>query len=179
MSDDHDLIHRIEQQDQTALALLYERYGAMVYSLIYRILGDKPLSEEATQDTFLKVWRRIARWDADKGRFSSWLLTVARYTAIDHLRSERRQTLPNTLPLDEELSYSGIEELRDGQLLRTLLLQLPDEQRQVIELAFFQSLTHAELAENLKLPLGTVKTRVRLGLQKLRVLWLEAIGQET
>jgi RNA polymerase sigma-70 factor, ECF subfamily len=177
MPDDYDLIHRIEQQDQTALALLYERYGAVVYSLVYRILNDKALAEEATQDTFLKVWRRIAQWDADKGRFSSWLLTVARYTAIDHLRSERRQTVPHVVPLDEGIQSGGFEEIRDGQSLRMLLQQLPQEQREVIELAFFQSLTHVELAGKLNLPLGTVKTRVRLGLQKLRSLWFESVHE--
>jgi RNA polymerase sigma-70 factor, ECF subfamily len=105
------------------------------------------------------------------------LLTVARYTAIDHLRSERRQTVPHVVPLDEGIQSGGFEEIRDGQSLRMLLQQLPQEQREVIELAFFQSLTHVELAGKLNLPLGTVKTRVRLGLQKLRSLWFESVHE--
>lgn len=180
---DRDLMRRIEQQDQSALAQLYERYGRPVYSLTYRVLQNTALAEEATQDTFMKVWKQSARWDSDKGVLTSWLLTIARYTAIDRLRQEQRQTAPQMVSIDAIVapeSEEGQPEdiiLRDGVVLRHLLTQIPQEQAQVIEMGFFQGLTHTELAERLDQPLGTIKTRARLGLQKLRALWNELENQ--
>lgn len=181
---DRDLMRRIEQQDQSALAQLYERYGRPVYSLTYRVLQNAALAEEATQDTFMKVWKQSTRWDSHKGALTSWLLTIARYTAIDRLRQEQRQTAPQTVSLDSIVSPEAVEGqpedaiLRDGVVLRHLLTQIPQEQAQVIEMGFFQGLTHTELAERLEQPLGTIKTRARLGLQKLRALWNELENQE-
>lgn len=181
---DRDLMRRIEQQDQSALAQLYERYGRPVYSLTYRVLQNSALAEEATQDTFMKVWKQSARWDSDKGVLTSWLLTIARYTAIDRLRQEQRQTAPQMVSIDAIVSPEAEEGqpediiLRDGVVLRHLLTQIPQEQAQVIEMGFFQGLTHTELAERLDQPLGTIKTRARLGLQKLRALWIELESQE-
>lgn len=176
---DEELLMRIEQQDQAALALLYERYSTPVYSLAYRILGSTELAEEAMQDTFMKVWRLSSRWDPAKGRFSSWLLTITRYTAIDLLRTEQRQATPeasgldNVTPPADDTARPDDPLLHDGRMLRELMTRLPFEQSQAIQMAFFQGLTHRELAERLNLPLGTVKTRVRLGLQKLKSLWTE------
>lgn len=181
---DAELIQRIIQQDQQALMELYARYGAQVYSLAVRVLRDATLAEEATQDTFLKVWRRSVDWDASKGLLSSWLLTIARYTAIDHLRRERRHIAkdpndPASVPdLMDRRAAVGDVQWQNGQLLRELMSRLPPEQGQVIELAFFQGMTHSEMAEHLALPLGTIKTRTRLGLQKLRALWQEAVGAD-
>ncbi len=172
-------MHRILRQDQVALALLYARYGKLVFSLTFRILQNSTLAEEATQDTFLKVWRSAAQWDAAKGQLVSWLLTVARYTAIDRLRQEKRQNAPGLTSLEDVqwLPGSGdhLEErlLRDGYLIRGLMDHLPREQAHAIELDFFEGLTHNELATRLNLPLGTVKARIRMGLQKLRAHWLE------
>lgn len=182
--DDQELLKRIQRGDQTALALLYERYGKPVYSLAYRVLQNAHLAEEAAQDTFMKVWKQSSQWDPARGRFSSWLLTVARYTAIDRLRQESRQAAPGAAALDDLpplLSEDGIPHdslLQDGRLLRDLLRTLPPEQAHIIELAFFSGMTHSEMAEKLDLPLGTVKTRARLGLQKLRDLWSEATRTE-
>lgn len=175
--DDRNLVERIERRDQQALATLYERYGGPVYGLAYRVTGSAAMAEEAAQDTFLKVWNQASRWDPDKGKFSSWLLTIARYTAIDRLRQEQRH---NSVPIDnvpDPPSSTGIPHdpvLQDGRMLREMLAQIPPEQAELIEMAFFQGMTHRQLAEQLDLPLGTVKTRVRLGLQKLRGLWIEA-----
>ena len=166
------LLRRIEKGDEAALAVLFADYGTAVYSLTRRVLNDETLAQEAAQDTFLKVWRNPRAWDASKGQFSSWLLTLARYTAIDRLRRERRQTYQDT-DLHDEIAASDDEEdppqIERGQML-TLLAHLPDEQRILIEMAFFKGMKHSELAEALNLPLGTVKTRGRLGLQKLRRL---------
>lgn len=173
-------MRRVELRDQAALALLYDRYGSQVYGLAYRVLRNSALAEEATQDTFMKVWRQSARWDSQKGLLLHWLLTITRYTAIDRLRQEQRQTAPQTVSFDliaaPASDTDGPEQvaMHDGRVLRGLLAQLPPEQAQVIELGFFQGLTHTELAERLNLPLGTIKTRVRLGLHKLRALWQAA-----
>ena len=169
---DEELLQRVGQRDQAALALLYQRYGRLVYSLAVRIAGHTYLAEEITQDIFLEIWRRPDRWDARKGRFSSWLFTVTRFTAIDRIRWEWRRTgrnvalddLPDWLSQDR----NGDDLWKDGQTLRLLLSQLPPGQSQAVELAFFQGLTHSEIAARLNIPLGTIKTRIRLGLQKLK-----------
>lgn len=176
---DADVLQLISQQEQSALTHLYERYGGPVYSLTLQVLNQPYLAEEATQDTFMKVWHNPHQWDAKKGRFISWLLTVARYTAIDRLRKEQRQPT-NTANSIEDMplpSKTGIPEeqlFRDGQLLRDLIKQLPEDQATVVRMGFFLAMSHSELSQQLDVPLGTVKTRVRLGLKKLRGLWLEA-----
>ncbi len=173
-------MRRIVAQDQAALMALYERFGSQVYGLALRVLRDSRLAEEAAQDAFLKVWNKSVQWDPAKGHVGSWLLTIARYAAIDRLRREQRHSaaggtfldaLPDQLP---GTAIVGDRRWVDGQLLRQLMTKLPAEQAMVIELAFFQGMTHTELAEHLGWPLGTVKTRLRSGLQKLRVLWSEA-----
>ena len=181
-SNDADLMRRIVAQDQSALMTLFERFGSQVYGLALHVLRDSRLAEEASQDTFLKVWNKSVQWDPAKGQLDSWLLTIARYAAIDRLRREQRHTaagatFPDALP-DHTPGATIVGDRRwiDGQLLRQLMAELPAEQAQVIELAFFQGMTHSELAESLGWPLGTGKTRLRSGLQNLRVLWTEAVG---
>lgn len=182
--DDLRLIRRVAQRDQNALLDLYTRYGNAVYALALRVLQQSALAEEVTQDVFLKLWQQPDRWNPGLGRFSSWLLTLARNASIDRLRHEQRRgyrptafgaydegrdppedTAAEPSPFSDPLWY-------DGQILRRLLTRLPAEQRELVELAFFRGYTHSELAELLGLPLGTVKTRLRAGLQKLRALWL-------
>ena len=177
--DDSALLAYIAEKDQRALNTLYERYGTPVYSLALQVLRSEKNAEEVTQDTFMKVWNNPQQYDSSKGRFISWLLTVTRYTAIDRLRAEMRQATTNADDLEyvNVVSKTGIPEdplRRDGQLIRELLTQLPTEQATLVQLGFLQGMTHRELSEKLDIPLGTVKTRVRLGLQKLKVLWLEA-----
>jgi RNA polymerase sigma-70 factor (ECF subfamily) len=181
--DDVALIAKIVEKDQNALAALYRQYGGLVYSLAYRMVGQAGLAEEVTQDTFMKVWKQAESWDARKGKLVSWLLTIARYTAIDYIRQVKRQ--PQQFEISHELVASDSDSKAppsnpmwaDGQLIQSLLGQLPPEQAQVIDLAFFKGMTHTELAETLQLPLGTVKTRLRLGLQKLKGLWLQASAE--
>jgi RNA polymerase sigma-70 factor (ECF subfamily) len=175
------LLEQIAQGDQQALMALYQQYGALVYSLCLRVLRQPGLAEEVTQDVFLKLWRQPERWNPALGQFSSWLLTISRNAAIDRLRREDRQAPQLWVDSDETENAAGgagdflAEQANwlDGQLLRKLLLKLPAEQRQLIELAFFGGYTHSELAALLHLPLGTVKTRLRMGMQKLRLLWEE------
>jgi RNA polymerase sigma-70 factor (ECF subfamily) len=181
---DAELMIRIVSQDQTALMVLYQRFGSQVYGLALRVLRDPQLAEEATQDTFLKVWHKSEQWNPARGQLSSWLLTIARYAAIDRLRREQRHVSSSGTYLDDLADHAiapaqmGDRRWLDGQLLRQFLLVLPQDQALVIELAFYQGMTHSELAEHLQWPLGTVKTRLRSGLQKLRLLWIEAQEQE-
>jgi RNA polymerase sigma-70 factor, ECF subfamily len=180
---DIELIKRIKQREQGALVELYERYSNLVYNMAVQVLKNPDSAEEITQDIFFQVWRWPEKWDPEKGRFTSWLLTVTRYTAIDRLRNENRQPplSPHSLEhLAEFLPKSSALEdnIQDrGLLLRSLIKELPKEQRDLILMAYFRGMTHNEIAEQLDLPLGTVKSRLRLGLQKLKEKWFEGVEQ--
>lgn len=181
---DDELILRLQAQDEGALSLLYERYGGLVYSLALRVVQNAGMAEEITQDTFLKLWAQPRTYDPARGRLVAWLMTITRHTAIDRLRKEQRRPQPSELELDDALNRAGSLAVmddpawQDGRLLRSLLAQLPPDQVRVIELAFFGGMSHSEIAESLNIPLGTIKTRVRLGLQKLKALWTEAVHNE-
>lgn len=166
-----ELLKRMAHGDDSALAVLFAQYSTRVYSLVLCVVQDEALAQEATQDTFVKVWNNPQAWDPSKGQFHSWLLTMARYTAIDRLRKEARASgrdvaLFEDLQADRDDSAAAVEA---GEL-HALLNHLPAEQRDVIRLAYFRGLKHSELAARLNLPLGTVKTRLRLGLLKLRAM---------
>lgn len=181
--DDFELMQKIRQRDQSALVQLHERYHNIVYNMAMQVLKNASRAEEVTQDVFFQIWRWPEKWDAEKGRFVSWLLTVSRYTAIDQLRRENRQPplaphsldhLAELLAKDSAVEDSGLD---NGRLLRALLKDLPAEQRELILLVYFRGMTHTEAAEHLQLPVGTVKSRLRLGLQKLKDAWLAALEQ--
>lgn len=176
--DDIELMKQVAAQDQQAFQTLYQQYGKAVYSLAYRILQNSTLAEEVTQDTFLKVWQQRSRWDPERGKLKNWLLTISQFTAIDRLRQEHRQPMlhPESVEDMDEKIMSSLNEARwqDGTVLRMLIRQLPNEQAWLIDLAFFQGLSHNDIATMTHIPLGTVKTRLRTGLQRLRELWLES-----
>ena len=180
-ADDIELMRRIANRDQQALWELYQEYGKAVFSIAYRVLGNTTFAEEVTQDTFLKVWHQTTRWDSDKGKLKNWLLTIAQFTAIDRLRKEGRQPTVHPAPIEDTdeslLTAKNEAPWQDGSVLRMLVTQLPRQQSSLIELAFFQGLSHGEIADTLNMPLGTVKTRLRAGLQRLRELWLESADQ--
>jgi RNA polymerase sigma-70 factor (ECF subfamily) len=177
---DDILMHRISQRDQEAIAELYRLYGNLVYSLALRVCQNMETAQEVTQDTFLKVWRQTDRWDPAKGRLVVWLLTITRYTAIDYLRREARQPQQSIKTLDDISDVIGknarVDETawQDRRIMMVLLNRLPPEQQQVIELAFYQGMSHSQISDHLRLPLGTVKTRLRLAMQKIKVGWLAA-----
>jgi len=175
------LVGRVQHGDEDALLTLHSRYASLVYAVAYRILDDPMAAEEVTQDTFLRLWEKADTFDPAKGRFIPWLLTVARRQAIDVFRQRRRRE-PQTglFFLDEQPQLweqlpddvdGGDRDLRHG--LRSALQQLPPEQRTVIELAYFYGMTHSDIAAYLHEPLGTIKTRLRLGMEKLRQAWLQ------
>ncbi len=170
------LLRRIAQQDQAALSLLYDRYARALYSLAFRILGTAEEAEEAVLDVFCQVWKSAQRYDVSRGKVDTWMFLMLRSRALDRLRKGQRQAKTiaaskleargnSTVQPDEDLLMG---ERRDR--VQAALAQLPAEQRQVLELAYFSGLTHAEMSATLGIALGTIKTRVRLGLNKLRGL---------
>ncbi len=171
MPTDLELLAAIRLRDAEALATLYDKYGTKVFSLSVAIVGEGMAAQEATQDTFLKVWAQVEKYRHDAIPFSAWIMMIARQTAIDRLRYERRRTDNN-----DALEGEGVLEHRDvlaennarWQDLRMVLDDLPTDQRVVLLLAYYRGLSQSEIAEHLKMPLGTVKTRTRAALIKLR-----------
>ena len=153
---------------------LYDRYSRQAFGLAYRILGDGPSAEDALQEAFLTVWRQADRIDSTRGRLSSYLMTVVHHKAVDLVRSRRGQAVRH-LPLDpsvvgqeESDMVEGLAHASRREAVQRALSSLPPEQLEPIGLAYFEGLTHVEIAERLALPLGTVKSRLRLGLEKMR-----------
>ncbi len=176
--DDEELMQRLQYRDLAAFQTLYDRYGDLVYSTALRVLRDVHLAEDMVQEIFLRLWRRPESYVAQRGRFTTWLTSVARNRAVDEIRSRNRRYRHETaspeqqereLPAPERNDPALTTELSDQRrLILVALANLPPEQRQVIEMAYFGGLTQQEIAERLAQPLGTVKTRIRLGMQKLR-----------
>ncbi|HEY5728916.1 MAG TPA: sigma-70 family RNA polymerase sigma factor [Anaerolineales bacterium] len=176
--EENKLIGRLKKGDERAFLALYDRYASRVHGLTLRILGDPMLAEEATQDTFLKLWSRSREYLAERGPFLPWLLTIARHVAIDRLRLEtRRPTLSNSIDPDETWqNLPDLDSVTDESRWRSLYFavqELHPDQRDVIELAYYQGMSQSEIAEVLGWPLGTVKTRLRAAMENLRVVWNE------
>jgi RNA polymerase sigma-70 factor (ECF subfamily) len=170
------LVNRVAQGDEQAFLALYDCYVNRVYALSLRILNDPMLAEEATQDTFLKLWSRARMYLAERGSLLLWLLTIARRTALDRLRLEgRRPTLSDAKdPAEVWQTIADRDSLSEESHWRSLnfaVQALSPEHRQLIELAYFQGLSQSEIAEVLGWPLGTVKTRLRAAMERLRHEW--------
>jgi len=172
---DQAALARIGRGDTAALAELYDRHGRPIYSLALRILQDQGDAEDIVQEVFAQAWRQAARYDVSRGQVAAWLLTLARSRAIDRLRARRARPEP----LADRDAADGLIDAAvpaDAILMsaervarvRAALDQLPMLQRMAIELAYYEGLTHAEIAERLEQPLGTVKTRIRTAMLKLR-----------
>lgn len=174
------LVDSVATGDQLALHALYERAYRPVFTLAMRISGNAQTAEEITLDVFHDVWRRAARYDAANGSVLGWIMNQARSRAIDRLRFNQRQKRSGAQP-DADKSSLDVREPQDIQMIReqsqslhVALAVLTLDERQAIEAAFFSDLTHVEVAEQLKQPLGTIKTRIRAALQKLRRVLGEA-----
>ncbi|MBE0411489.1 MAG: sigma-70 family RNA polymerase sigma factor [Anaerolineales bacterium] len=185
--DDTTLLRLIARSSNEAMSELYDRYGSLVYGLALQSTGDVATAEEITQDTFLNVWKNAVSYQPDKGKVSTWLASIARHRAIDLLRRKYSRQENNLYSLEEMPSFAppadeNIEnelELRARQrLVRQALNQLPKDQRQTLALAYFRGMTHAQIALALDQPLGTVKTRIRLGMQKLHQYLREELAKE-
>jgi len=170
-----DLIARIARGDEAAFGQLYDAYAGLAFGLIRRILREKEAAEEVLQEVFWQVWREAASFDPGRGTPEAWLVMRAKTRAIDKLRSIRRREQTFVAPVDEGVTRGSDARMDDPALAaedRTLvegvLAHLPAAQRRVIELSFFEGLTQSEIAQQLGEPIGTVKTRARLGLERLR-----------
>lgn len=181
MEEDEALVRRLLDGDPAALATLYDRYAGVAFSLLLRMLGDRTVAEEVLQEVFLRVWQRAATYQHARGRFAPWLLAIAHHLAIDELRRRQRQPprvadreaterqialVPDPGP--DVAETAGAREERER--IAAALAALPAAQRVALELAYFDGYSQAEIATRLGEPLGTVKTRIRLGLRKLRDL---------
>jgi RNA polymerase sigma-70 factor, ECF subfamily len=167
--DDAALIARMRAGDQTAMADLYDRYSGVVYGVALRVLANTTAAEDVVQEVFLQLWRNPQAFNADRGRLAPWLAVIARNRAIDHLRKRPLEDDIDELPIstgvdleDEAARKLAIERVRG------VLTQLPQDQRKALEMAFFEGMTHSEIAGKTGEPLGTVKTRIRTGLLALR-----------
>lgn len=174
--DDVDLVTRVANGEEQAFLALYDRYVGRVYALTLRILCNQMLAEEATQDTFLKLWSRARSYLNERGPLPMWLLTIARRTALDRLRLEsRRPALSDSKDPEESWDLiPDLETLPEESRWRSLsfaVQSLQPEHRQVIELAYYQGMSQSEIAEVLGWPLGTVKTRLRAAMEQLREKW--------
>ena len=159
--------------DRQAFVDFYDRYASLAYGLILRILRDPAEAADVLQEVFWELWQLAATYDAGRGTPEAWILTRARSRAIDRVRFVRRRGEIFVAPLDEALAATDpapdvAEQAADRSVVRGALARLPAEQREVIELAYYGGLTQTEIAERLEQPLGTVKTRIRLGLERLR-----------
>ena len=166
---DSVLMSRIRAGDEDALAALHDRYAQVVYSVALRVLGETTQAEDILQEIFLQLWRDPQRFDSNRGSLGAWLAVIARHRAIDHLRRRRPESDIEDVVVSVD---SNLERITDRNMamakIRSAVEQLPAEQRQPLELAFFHGLTHPEIAAKTGEPLGTIKTRIRAALQALR-----------
>ncbi len=175
--EDRQLIQRITREDHAALEALYGRYSTAVYSLAMYMLKQEALAEDATQETFLNIWLKASSFNAERGQPKSWIMSVAHHKVVDLIRSRRRtssmtdpggdETL-ELLPSGQASTEEQVEQAVERERILKALALLPEAQREVVMLAYFKGYSQSEMAEKLGQPLGTIKTRVRLAMQKLR-----------
>lgn len=181
--EDQELLYRIAAGEKDALEAIYARYSPAVYSLARYMLRSEPIAEEATQEAFLNIWLKAGSYNSTRGQPKAWLMSVAHHKIIDLIRARKRaaavtdpkeyETL-DLLPSGQEATEETVARNLEGERVRLALERLPEAQREVIVLSYYGGLSQSEIAEKLGQPLGTVKTRVRLALQKLR----EELGQD-
>ena len=175
-AEDVALIRRMCNVDETALGALYDRWARSLYSLVFGLLKDADEAEDVVEETFWQAWRKASSYEPSRGAVSTWLLTIGRRRALDRLRAKgrRREESMSETGVLADIASSAVDPLQQVERserrshVRAALRELPDEQREVLELGYFQGLSQTEIAEMTGQPLGTVKTRMRLAMQKLR-----------
>lgn len=173
---DEDVMARFQDGEARAFEVIFDRHAAVAFSLAYRICGRRAIAEDIVQESFLSLWRSGARYDPTRGSVRSWILSTVHNRAIDSFRKERLTSTRNVgdeglaerMPAPQR-TEAEIERRDDARQVRAALTTLPEEQRRVIELAYFGGFSHTQIAEMLGLPAGTVKGRMRLGLTKMRL----------
>lgn len=168
----HQLIYRLKQQESAALGDLYDAYSGALHGIVLKIVQSQELAQQVLQDTFLKAWRNAAAYDESKGRLFTWLLNIARNTAIDATRTAHFQHSRQTDSLDRLVSNPGGVSLNPDHVgLREMVDRLDEKYRMLIELVYFRGYTQEEVAQETGLPLGTIKTRLRYAMNELRALF--------
>ena len=174
MLDQDQLVTRLRSRDDTSLAYLYDHYHAAIYGIILRIVVDEEIANEVLQDAFLKFWDKIGQYDPSKGRLFTWMANLTRNLAIDKLRSKEMKNSEKTDPLEAFVSDSDGPGQNDQQVdgigLSEVLKALREEERFILEVAYFKGYTHSEISEEYQIPIGTVKTRMRMALLNMRKL---------
>jgi len=181
---DEDLMPLIAERDVEAFEVFYDRHATAAYSLAYRIAGSRGAADDVTQEAFISIWRSGARYDRTRGSVRAWTLGIVRNRAIDVLRREAGKAPKLTFDDEAILEQRPAEELTEDEALRReeaselrgALAELPSEQSKVIQLAYFGGFSHSEIAQMLGMPLGTVKGRMRLGMEKIRGRLAEGLG---
>ena len=164
-----NLIERICSGDDNAMADMYDRYSGIIYGVALRVLGNTSAAEDVLQEVFLQLWRNPQAFDANRGRLAPWLAVIARNRAIDHLRKRPPEEQIEELAISTQVNLEDESAQRQAiAKIRTVLAQLPQEQRRALEMAFFEGMTHVEIAAKTGEPLGTIKTRIRAGLMAVR-----------
>jgi RNA polymerase sigma-70 factor (ECF subfamily) len=172
--EESDLARRLKARDPEVIGELYDRYGKIAYTIILRIVRDQAIAEDLVQETFLRVWSRAQAFDAERGALGPWILTVARNQGLDYIRSVQGRVSKNMVSVADD--HPGMFRDWEGDLLagvqvqqvRSAMDRLTEHQKTVIELAYFEGLSHSEMAERVQQPLGTVKTWIRTALKTLR-----------
>ena len=170
---DVDLISRVVKMDKAAFGALYDRYSQLVYNLANKIVKDQDYAGEVMQSVFIQVWNKAASYNENKGAVSTWIINITRNKSIDLLRRTKKDKLNVFMELDDIESPSNydstISELNERKnVIKKVLGEIPDEQRAIIEMVYLEGYTQREVSEKLDIPLGTVKTRIHLGINKLR-----------
>ena len=172
---DEELMHMVQKGDSDAFEVIYDRHGGAAHSLAYRMVGNAAVAEDVTQEAFMSVWRSSARFQRERGSVRSWVLGIVHHRTIDMLRRnsvhDRRRATSEGLEEhsdNAEATEAQVVRRDEARTVRAVLDELPDRQAQVIQLAYFGGFTHTEIADMLEMPIGTVKGRMRLGLEKMR-----------
>lgn len=172
---DAELLTAISAGDETALGLLYDRYSSILFGLLLRIIHNRAEAEDVLQEIFVQVWQRASNFDESRGKAFTWLVTLARSRAIDRLRAlgSRERAAENAARETEDVIFDAEQNAilkQRGAVVRRALAELSAEQQEVLKLAYFDGFSQSEIAEKLNSPLGTVKTRMRTGMMRLREL---------
>lgn len=172
-----EILRRVAGRDREGFALLHERFSGIIYSTVYKVLNDREDTQDVAQEVFAQIWKKAGLYESSRGKPLTWVATMARNRAIDRLRSKQRRAKLRDAFTEETKSadimtrrdaFDNVAENEAGAVVRSAVLELSDEQRQAIEMAYFGGMTQSEIADNLGEPLGTVKARIRRGMLKLR-----------
>jgi RNA polymerase sigma-70 factor (ECF subfamily) len=171
---DGELVQRIGEGDTEALRTLYERYGTIVFGMALRLVGDRQAAEECTQDAFVAVWRNARSYEPERAAVSTWMISIARNRAVDLVRRRQARPFEPRAEIEQGDQSPDVAELvsaaETSGRIASAMAELPDSQRDVLILAYFHGLSHSEIAGRLNVPLGTVKGRIRLALDRLRTV---------